>query len=341
MTPKIKLGKTSTSRTRAKAKEPVLSTEAIELKQQLEYGNLEFIDYLLAKGYSTTTISQYAKDVHRFEAWTEKENTPIESTNYNDILHYIQSKKTTISQRTVSHITNSLKHYFNFLIASGTVKDNPATSITIKGVRRKKLYDILTKPELEQLYDSYQPKEDRALENYNWYQKSLLSFKRNKVIIGLAVYQGLNATELQRLKEKDVKLREGKIFIAGTRKSNERELNLESVQILDLMEYTLKTRNEILQLTDKKSDKLLISTGKGHSLNNTFYKLSTKLQEINPKAKSLKQIRTSVITHWLKIHNLREVQYMAGHRYVSSTESYLINDLDGLQEDITKFHPIG
>jgi len=46
-----------------------------------------------------------------------------------------------------------------------------------------------------------------------------------------------------------------------------------------------------------------------------------------------------VITHWLKLHNLRKVQYMAGHRYISSTESYKANNLDGLKEDIAKFHP--
>jgi integrase/recombinase XerD len=32
---------------------------------------------------------------------------------------------------------------------------------------------------------------------------------------------------------------------------------------------------------------------------------------------------------------------MAGHRYVSSTEAYLINDLEDLQDDIEKYHPIG
>jgi len=32
---------------------------------------------------------------------------------------------------------------------------------------------------------------------------------------------------------------------------------------------------------------------------------------------------------------------MAGHRFISSTEAYLINDLEDLQEDINKYHPIG
>ena len=62
---------------------------------------------------------------------------------------------------------------------------------------------------------------------------------------------------------------------------------------------------------------------------------------MNSKVVSFNHIRTSVITHWLKIHNLRQTQYMAGHRFVSSTEAYLINDLDDLQEEIARFHPIG
>jgi len=60
----------------------------------------------------------------------------------------------------------------------------------------------------------------------------------------------------------------------------------------------------------------------------------------NKQVKSVKQIRASVITNWLKNYNLREAQYFAGHRYVSSTENYLINNLEDLQEDINKYHPI-
>ncbi|MDF1573072.1 MAG: hypothetical protein P1P82_15795 [Bacteroidales bacterium] len=53
-----------------------------------------------------------------------------------------------------------------------------------------------------------------------------------------------------------------------------------------------------------------------------------------------KQIRSSVITHWLKHYNLRQVQYMAGHKYVSSTERYQQNNLDKLQGQLEKYHPL-
>jgi integrase/recombinase XerD len=46
-------------------------------------------------------------------------------------------------------------------------------------------------------------------------------------------------------------------------------------------------------------------------------------------------------SHWLKMYNLRQTQYVAGHRFKSSTEVYLVNDLDDLQEEIIRFQPIG
>ena len=48
----------------------------------------------------------------------------------------------------------------------------------------------------------------------------------------------------------------------------------------------------------------------------------------------------SVITKWLKQYNLREVQYLAGHRYISTTESYQQNDVEGLAEEINMYHPL-
>jgi site-specific recombinase XerD len=55
---------------------------------------------------------------------------------------------------------------------------------------------------------------------------------------------------------------------------------------------------------------------------------------------SVKQIQASVITYWLKEYNLRQVQYFAGHKYVSSAERYQLNHLDNLQKRLEKLHPL-
>ena len=202
----------------------------------------------------------------------------------------------------------------------------------------------LKKQELETLYENFEiPNENNPNKNQNWYKRSLLTSKRNKIILGLMIWQGLGTRELATLTVKDVKLREGTIYIQGSRRSNERVLKLEAHQILDLMEYVLQVRQAIIQhkKDNHQSEALFLSVGESGEFRSIMSKLIQKMNQQNPRITSVKQIRASVITQWLKHHNLRQVQYMAGHRYVSSTEAYLINDLEGLQEDIAKFHPIG
>jgi integrase/recombinase XerD len=122
------------------------------------------------------------------------------------------------------------------------------------------------------------------------------------------------------------------------------------------MEYLLTTRAALLQLRqrqfeaeggnpDKQSDivteHLFISIGTSERIANIMAYFVKRLNQLNKNVTSVKQLKASVIVHWLKRYNLRQVQYMAGHRYVSSTESFLVNEMEGMMEDIEKYHPIG
>jgi|SRR5690554_4797427 len=148
MSGKLRLGKTKDSRTRKQAVKAVNVTEAESLKEELK-NQAEFTDYLLTKGFSITSIRRYVRDVTSFIAWLEKENVAIEQVSYNDILHYIQKKKNTVKQRTVSTIVNSIKHFYNHLISIDQLEDNPALYVKIKGVKRRMLYQILSKKNLK------------------------------------------------------------------------------------------------------------------------------------------------------------------------------------------------
>lgn len=304
-----------------------------------------FVKYLESKGLANNTVESIYGDVIPFINWCEDENVEAEQTTYTEILSYIKYiQKRGIKQRTVQVYTGSLKHYFSWLIKREIREDNPIRSINIRGVKRQYLYDILKKQELETLYENFEipSQETNKHKNQNWFKTSKLTSRRNKVILGLMIWQGLGTRELGKLEVKDLKLREGKIYVSGSRRSNERELKLEAHQVLDLMEYTLQVRAEILKFKkDSQSDLLFVSVGDGSRFGSMMEKLLKKLKKQNSRIKNVKQIRVSVITHWLQHYNLREVQYKAGHRYVSSTEAYLVNDLEGLQEDIAKFHPIG
>jgi len=336
---RIYLGKTADSRTRNKK----VIKDVTRLQGNLSAQYLDFTTWLLKKGYSTSTTEQHIREVNRFLKWIEQQNIDeIETVTYSDVLGYVQSFSGKVKNRTKYLYLRGIKQYFLFLISQNIVTENPAGQVRIQGIKRKTLYDILNRQELDKLYNDYQiPDEvNDKNKNQNWFKQSAIVSKRNKVILGLMFYQGLNTLELSRLRTSDIKLREGKIFIEGSRRSNERELKLESHQVLDIMEYQLTVRVQLLQLNSKDTDLFFVSAGTSDRLSSAVKKLIDKLQNLNHKATSTKQIRASVITHWLKLYNLRQVQYMAGHRFVSSTEGYLINDLDDLQEEISKYHPI-
>jgi len=154
------------------------------------------------------------------------------------------------------------------------------------------------------------------------------------------IYQGLKTEEPAKLETNHIKLREGKVEVPGGRKSNGRTLQLEPHQVMDVYDYVLQVRPKILDLSKQETDKLLIGANGGRQFSNFVTRLMQKLRKIDPSVKNAKQLRASVIMKWLKQHNLREVQYMAGHRYVSTTESYKQNEMEGLKEEIMQYHPL-
>jgi len=164
-------------------------------------------------------------------------------------------------------------------------------------------------------------------------EKSNLAHQRNIIITGLLIWQGLHSGELEKLEVGHIDLNEGIIYIPSTARSNSRELKLSTQQILTLHSYIHGGTRDKLK---PKADELLPG-----NLHNTISLLSEELKGINPTIKNALHIRASVILHWLRQHNKRQVQYMAGHKYIDSTEKYQVQELETLTQQLTKHHPFG
>lgn len=313
--------------------------------KQAENTYLEkFSEWLIIKGHTSETAESFSSTTKRFIDWLQAQNIETENASYNDILAYVNyRKKKGNKQRTLQVYTNAIKHFYNFLQQEDTVNENPVSNVEIKGIKRRTLHEILTPEELENIYKNFNA-EKRVYEQGKKIppqQKNELARRRNKIILGLIIYQGMRTEELARLQLQDLQLREGKINIQGSRRTEGRLIKLEAHQIYDLMDYIHTIRKQILEATKKETNKVFISTGTSLNFQNVMQRLVQSIQAKHPKIKDIKHIRTSVISNWLKIYNLRKVQYMAGHRYVSSTEAYQLNNLEDLQDDIRKYHPIG
>lgn len=299
----------------------------------------DFTNYLIAKGYSQGTTATIVATSERFTKWLQAQNLELTTINYNDITAYVQQLQARgLKSITVQHELSDVKHYLNYLVKAEFITHNPALALKLKNSRHKTVYQTLTPEELETIYKMY-PTEQKKNLIAPPQELNNLAKKKNRILIGLIVYQGVTAQDLANIELQHLELREGKINIPGTRRSNERTLKLEPHQIFDLYDYINETRKDILRHTKKQSTKLIISTGSGSGLHNTLQCLFKELRKNNPMVKDLDQIRASVITNWLKQYNKRKVQYMAGHRYVSSTERYEANNIEALQEDVEKYYP--
>jgi integrase/recombinase XerD len=290
------------------------------------------LETYLESRFRLNTIRGIVNEIKLYKLWCEKENLQIEAVNYNDILAYInycREKKN--SKRTIYSKLNCLKHYYDYLQANQAIQTNPVTDVKLKNIEKSPLNAVIKYEELEKLYQDY--------------STAGILQKRNKCILGLLIYQGLTTSEINKLEVKDIKLEEGKIYIPSTAISNSRILKLESHQIIQLQNYILSIRPVLLTMTEKKTDGLFISAGKTgiknpHNIFSSVKYLLGYLRKVEPKITDAKQIRASIINHWLKQYNIRQVQYMIGHKYVSSTERYSTNKLESLQEQIELLHPL-
>jgi site-specific recombinase XerD len=311
---------------------------------------MDFKTYLKKHGLSHTTAQTYHYNTMSFISFLDKDNTEIDHCTEKEVMLYLNHlQKKGVDNTTKKLRLYALKHFFNFQIENNKREDNPAKRIKIASGQKQKLYPTLSPQELQSIYENYEvPTNEHPKSHHNWFTAYKLSKERNKVILGLLINQGITTAEVGRITTEDLDLRQGKIDIKGGRIGSDRTLELKSNQIMDIMEYQYKIRTELLKYYKYETKQLFLSTPPSGQTTidqsttlNIFKSLTNDVKEQNPRFINFLQVRTSVITQWLKHYNLRQVQYRAGHKNIISTEAYLINDIDDLQKEIDSFHPIG
>ncbi len=296
---------------------------------------MKYEDYLEQNDYSKTTIKHNLISVAKFTKWLKRKQLNATEIDYKDSLTYIkylQNKK--ISVRTVNIELTNLRKYFDYLIEINQRVESPIEDVTVKGAVKRVLHNLLEADELEDLYYSYETEKFNKHANINAKQ----SAKRNKVITGLLVYQGLNTTNLKSLLLEHLELYKGKIYVPSTRRNNSRTMELKPWQVLDLLEYINEIRPTIASKNNLQSEQLFIPQTHFNDL--IRIGILRRLKKINYKVDNVYHLRASVIVNWLGQYNIRKVQYLAGHKYISSTEKYKQNNLENLHEAVNQFHPL-
>lgn len=271
----------------------------------------------------------------------------VKEIQYQDLLQFVNyCKSEGRNPRNINLILTAVRHYFDML----QVTPNPASGLYLRGEKQAIPHDLLDSNELHQLYEKYPVYNERT--------------QRNKVIAGLYVYQGITTDELKKLEHNHINLKEGKLHIPGTKQTHNkggrksRILKLKANQILELQEYLQITRPKIvedirtgerLKHSTRKpkvikeaslQQQLFISLNGSEYIKNSIVRLMEDLRKINERVQNGVQIRKSVIVNWLKEKDIRQVQYMAGHSSISSTERYKAANLEELEEALKIHHPL-
>ncbi|ALO13838.1 site-specific tyrosine recombinase XerD [Salinivirga cyanobacteriivorans] len=285
--------------------------------------NQHFRKYLVEKGFAISTAGDYSSFIEkRFKLYLYELSLSVEGFDNEQLMQYIRYRKgQNIQAKTINLELKKISYYLNF---KGV--PNVAETVRLKGVQRTVPHDLFTQKQLNEMYQKFPESRN------HWTHENTL--KTYHVVLGLKIYQGLQISELVKLEINHLQLDKGKIYIPSTRRTNKRILELKPFQILPLHEYLLterKSLNEDIEGNYLFHKKRLI---RGMS------RIKAMINRYEPRLKNIAQIRASVITNWLQHYNLREVQYMAGHKYVSSTERYRTDNLEDLQKELEKYHPL-
>ena len=281
------------------------------------------VENYLYKKYKSTTAKAYARDIKKYL----ERHPRAKTARYSDIINYLEYQRRKQSPGSLSRILQSIKKYYNYLIATDQREDHPCEKLKIKDHYRKdvQLQDLFSEKELE-----------RLLEIKSRYK---ILKKRNQLMLSLLIYQGLTSGELVRLEIKDLDLERGTIYIKSSHRQNARTLKLRSNQILIAHQYINEDRVKLLKV---ETENLVItkrgSEEKGEGISYLVSRMQIKFpnRNLNPKT-----IRQSVIRNKLKGGGeLRSVQVFAGHKYPSSTERYRQNNIEELRSAIRKHHPL-
>lgn len=283
---------------------------------------MEFYTYQVKQGNAHATAKRQQNIVDDYTIWCKAEGVEITESSYQNIMDFVaflQQKGNKV--RTIQQKLTALRHFFEFLNVP-----NPALLVQLKGKQNTIPNAWLTQEELKAIYEL-------------WPTHGIVK-KRDKILLSLIVFQGVCSSELPQIEVSDLNLNQGTIYIPALRSTNSRTLELKAFQLLLFQDYLMNVRPLILQQANKQSEKLLVTTGQSAKLGNVIVPILKYLRCYYPKLKSFQQVRQSVVKEWVKQFGLRKAQYMAGHRFASSTERYDEDEMEGLKNALKTNHPL-
>jgi integrase/recombinase XerC len=176
-----------------------------------------------------TTKDTYRKALREFAKWLgDASPTGLTSGDIQRYKDYILSKN--LSPTSMSAYLTAVRRFYDHLLSTGKISENPAKSVRGSGRPRRHLTDPISRQDVEKLFGSVEPDSPVGL--------------RDRAILSLMVRAGLSEIEIVRANLGDVKTRGGKtvIFVQGKNRDNKDEYVTISPLVKEALDKYLEQR---------------------------------------------------------------------------------------------------
>ena len=287
-----------------------------------------FIEYLqIEKNYSQYTIEHYQHDISEFFMFmAEQAIADLTKVEYQDVRIYLTElydKK--MSRKSVARKISSLRSFFKFLLREEKVAENPFALVSIPKAQ-KKLPEFFYEEEMMQLFNAC--------------EASTPLGQRNKALLELLYATGIRVSECSQIRLKDLDMYLSTVLVRG-KGSKERYVPFGSFAQDALDTYINHGRKKLLANGNVQEN--LFLNARGGPL--TARGIRTILDKIIEKSSLTGKIHPHMLRHTFATHlmangaDMRTVQELLGHAFLSSTQVYTHVTNEYLKKTYMAHHP--
>lgn len=279
----------------------------LQLTTRLDADIDTFLQYLVQdKGYSRNTVAAYRNDLTQMAGFLAAEEANDIARSYNEHLksYLLKLREKRYSAATTARKIASARSFFNFMVTSGRMRGNPTDDLPAPHVGRHSLKFLSSSDYRKLLAEPAKLSTPEA--------------KRDIVMLQMLYATGLRISELVSLNVDDIDVERGHVNVGSKRQVPfDRSLRQTFASYL---------RNDRLDLLYDENEQALFLNRRGKRLTRQgFWQIIKGYasraglgDKVTPQT-----LRHSFAKHMLQNGtDLRELQQLLGHAYISSTRVY-------------------
>jgi integrase/recombinase XerC len=291
----------------------------------------DFIESLRRKAVSNHTVTNYERDLRHFSEFLQLRKTAVESADHvllRDFLNHLYTDRR-LSKSSVSRKLACLKTFFRFMVREGRLKSNPAELIASPRLPRR-LPACLGEDETATMMEMPRGTSLKAL--------------RDRAILELLYASGLRVSELVRLNEDEIDMRQETVRVLG-KGSKERIVPFGSFAARAIAEYLEKKHATGKSESDTDGTIPAFVTVRGRHCRMSARDVQRLVARFRLGLQTSRRVTPHTLRHSFATHllergaDLRSIQELLGHESLSTTQKYTHVSIQHLKKEYDKAHP--